>query len=154
MTTTTPRDKQYVLFFDGGSSGNPGPAGCGSVLYEDGVEIWSDSFYVGDWETNNTAEYMGLIRGLQEAVHRNIQHLLVKGDSLMVIQQMRGNYQVHAPHLQRLFYQACDVGAQIHQVFFEHVPRKMNMRADQLSRVRTRPPPSLATSDKTDDAKK
>lgn len=128
---------KYILMFDGGSSGNPGPSGSGSVLYEDGVEIWSDAHYVGDRETNNTAEYMGLIRGLKHVVERgNVDNLIVKGDSLLVIKQMRGEYKVNAPHIKVLQSVARELAGEIEKIEFIHIPRELNKRADELSRIR------------------
>jgi ribonuclease HI len=128
---------EYILMFDGGSSGNPGPSGSGSVLYEDGVEIWSDAHYVGDRETNNTAEYMGLIRGLKHVVERgNVDNLIVKGDSLLVIKQMRGEYKVNAPHIKVLQSVARELAGEIEKIEFIHIPRELNKRADELSRIR------------------
>ena len=71
---------EYVLFFDGCSKGNPGPAGAGAVIYHNDIEIWYDAIFVGKRETNNVAEYSGLICGLEEAVRQNIKQLSVKGD--------------------------------------------------------------------------
>ena len=122
--------------FDGGSTGNPGPSGSGSVLYENGVEIWSDAFYVGDRETNNTAEYTGLIRGLTESVNRNIDKLIVKGDSLLVIKQMKREYKVSTPHIKVLNSTATELANKIREIEWLHIPRALNKRADELSRIR------------------
>jgi ribonuclease HI len=122
--------------FDGGSTGNPGPSGSGSVLYKDSVEIWSDAFYVGDRETNNTAEYTGLIRGLTESVNRNIDKLIVKGDSLLVIKQMKGEYKVSTPHIKVLNSTARELAEKIREIEWQHIPRALNKRADELSRIR------------------
>ncbi len=135
MTSTS--TQQYVLYFDGGSSGNPGPAGSGSVLYDEaGVEIWADSYYVGDWETNNTAEYTGLLRGLEEIVSRDIQNVRILGDSQLVIRQMKGEYKVSSPHLQVLHAKAQALVTRVAQIDWQHIPRALNKRADALSRVR------------------
>lgn len=140
MTTSPNPTQQYVLYFDGGSSGNPGPAGSGSVLYQqDGIEIWSDSHYVGDLETNNTAEYTGLIRGLEEIVAREIQHVQILGDSQLVIRQMQGEYKVSSPHLQLLHAKAQALVTRVPHIEWQHIPRALNKRADALSRVRERP---------------
>ena len=80
----------YVLKFDGCSKGNPGPAGAGAGLYYNDVEVWSGKKFVGAKETNNCAEYCGLILGLQEAVKKNVRGLKVCGDSQLVIKQMKG----------------------------------------------------------------
>jgi len=130
---------KYTLFFDGCSKGNPGKAGAGAVLYRTDprkaelIEIWSYSEFVGATQTNNYAEYMGLILGLAEAVRKCLPNLLVKGDSLLVIKQMQGEYQVNAPHLQPLYQRACVLAKNIGSVEFQHVYRTANKRADALS---------------------
>ena len=132
----------YTLFFDGCSKGNPGKAGAGAVLYrekedkgeDEAEEIWSQAQFVGKKETNNYAEYMGLILGLEEVIKViDLQHLLVKGDSLLVIKQMQGVYQVKAPNLIPLYQRAVGLVKQLPSVEFQHVYRLANKRADALS---------------------
>jgi len=135
----------YTLFFDGCSKGNLGKAGAGAVLYvkngqgqdqdQELTEIWSHTEFVGEKQTNNYAEYMGLILGLVEANRKCLPNLLVKGDSLLVIKQMRGEYQVHAPHLQPLYQKACDLVKTIGSIQFQHVYRVENKRADALANL-------------------
>lgn len=127
---------KYTLFFDGCSKGNPGKAGAGAVLYRTDfelTEIWAYAQFVGETQTNNYAEYMGLILGLEEAVRKGLPNLLVKGDSLLIIKQMQGVYQVNAPHLLPLYQRACVLVKRIGQVEFEHVYRTENKRADALA---------------------
>jgi ribonuclease HI len=132
-------DSKYTLFFDGCSKGNPGKAGAGAVLYRTDddntelTEIWACAEFVGLKQTNNYAEYMGLILGLTEAVKKGLTNLLVKGDSLLIIKQMQGVYQVNAPHLQPLYQQAIALVKIIGRVEFEHVYRNKNKRADELA---------------------
>jgi len=125
----------YTLFFDGCCKGNPGRGGAGAVLYDDatGKEIWSESFFVGEKTTNNIAEYTGLFIGLKEAVKREIKHLQVKGDSLLVIKQMRGEYKVTSENIRGLFLQAKELEKQFLKIEFIHIYRKDNQRADTLS---------------------
>ena len=75
----------YTLFFDGCSKGNPGIAGAGAVLYKNQIEINAQSSFVGEKETNNVAEYHGLIMGMEIATSQGIKNLHVKGDSLLII---------------------------------------------------------------------
>ena len=96
------KDK-YTLFFDGCSKGNPGKSGAGAVLYKNDIELWSQAYFVGEKQTNNYAEYMGLIIGLEEAVKKNLSSLTVKGDSLLVIKQMSGSYKVNSPNIIGLY---------------------------------------------------
>ena len=124
---------QYTLFFDGCSKGNPGPAGAGAVLYEGHTEIWAKSFFVGNNSTNNVAEYTGLIIGLHAAVNKNIKELIVKGDSMLVIKQMKGEYKVHSKDMQSLYENAKSFEKSFNKIIYEHVYREYNKRADQLS---------------------
>jgi ribonuclease HI len=123
----------YTLFFDGCSKGNPGPAGAGAVLYHGNTEIWSKSIFVGNNSTNNVAEYTGLIIGLHEAVNKNIKELTVKGDSMLVIKQMKGEYKIHSKDMQRLYDNAKIFEKTFDKITYEHVYRNHNARADQLS---------------------
>ncbi len=129
----------YTLFFDGCSKGNPGKAGAGAVLYRtawgktDLIEIWSNSEYLGPKQTNNYAEYMGLLLGLAEAARSCLPNLIVKGDSLLVIRQMQGAYQVNSPQLSPLYQRAIAHAKTIGAVQYQHVYRTANKRADALS---------------------
>jgi ribonuclease HI len=124
---------KYILRFDGCSKGNPGPAGAGAVLYEDEKEMWSGHHFVGKKETNNVAEYNGLILGLREAVSQNINCLHVEGDSLLVIKQMRGEYKVKSENLFSLYEEAKKLEKKITTVTYQHIPRNKNAVADKLS---------------------
>ena len=123
----------YSLYFDGCSKGNPGKAGAGAVIYKNNIEIACISIFVGEKETNNIAEYNGLLIGLQEARKLGITHLEVKGDSQLVIKQMKGEYQVKAPTLLKLYQKAKQLQKEFTQISFTHVYRTDNKRADQLS---------------------
>lgn len=124
----------HTLYFDGCSKGNPGSAGAGAVIYnENGDHIYSISYFVGDKETNNVAEYTGLIIGLQKAIQMNIKQLAVNGDSQLVIKQMKGLYQVKSPTLNTLYKQAKILEKQIDRVTYNHVYRKENAVADKLA---------------------
>ena len=123
----------YTLFFDGCSKGNPGKSGAGAVLYKNDIETWSQSYFVGEKQTNNYAEYIGLIIGLEAAVEQNITHMTVKGDSLLVIKQMRGEYNVSSPNIIDLYKRAKELSSKIRTIEFIHVYRAYNKRADALS---------------------
>jgi ribonuclease HI len=129
-------DSKYILYFDGCSKGNPGPGGAGAVLYENDIEVWSDSIFVGKKVTNNIAEYSGLILGLEFVSSQkslNIEHLLVRGDSQLVIKQMMGEYKVNSPHLLELNTRALQIARKIKNVDFENVKREQKKRADALT---------------------
>lgn len=123
----------YEMYFDGCSKGNPGLSGAGAVIYKNGEEIWASSYFVSDSATNNVAEYFGLIRGLKRAVKMNIRSIIVKGDSLLIIKQMKGEYQVKSESMIELYEIAKEFESQFDTVNYNHVYRKYNKRADHLS---------------------
>ena len=124
----------YLFYFDGCCKGNPGPGGAGAVLYNNEQEIWSDCMFVGDKVTNNIAEYTGLLMGLQFATKQsNIKNLIVKGDSQLVIKQMRGEYKVNSENIKNLYKKAKEYEKMFESVQYLHVYRKDNKRADELS---------------------
>jgi ribonuclease HI len=127
------QEKIYVLHFDGCSKGNPGFAGAGAVIYEEGQEIYAKAVFVGEHETNNVAEYTGLIIGMQAAVERGIRKIVVRGDSQLVIRQMKGEYKVKSPGLLALYQQAKKIERHFASVTYQHIYREQNARADALS---------------------
>ncbi len=122
----------YTLMFDGGSRGNPGPCGCGFVIYKGDDCIHEGSTYLGV-NTNNHAEYMGLVLGLEKAVAINIKTLIVKGDSLLIIKQMNGEYKVKSDNLKSLHERANTASKKLNSVQFIHVKRELNKVADALA---------------------
>jgi len=126
-------EDEYILYFDGCSKGNPGLAGAGAVIYKNGLEIYSESVFVGTKETNNVAEYTGLLIGLTEAIRQKIKNLKVKGDSQLVIKQMKGEYKISSSHIMGIYQEAKKLQKQFHRISFEHVYREHNKRADELS---------------------
>jgi len=126
-------DDTFTLFFDGCSKGNPGKAGAGAVIYKNSTEIFSISSYVGDKETNNIAEYTGLIIGLSEAINLKIKKLNVKGDSELIIKQMNDEYKVKSTNILQLFKNAKKLTELFDEITFNHVYRNDNKRADELA---------------------
>jgi len=128
-----PESDAYMMAFDGCSKGNPGRAGAGAVIYCNRAEIWADAKFVGPKETNNVAEYAGLIMGLHEALRRNIKQLTVQGDSELIIKQMKKEYAVKSPNIKAYYEAAAALAAKFERVHFKHVYRNHNVRADALS---------------------
>ena len=126
---------EFVLYFDGCSKGNPGPAGIGAVIYKKGVEYWSSCKYIGNYKTNNESEYRALIFGLEAAIKYNIKTLSVCGDSLLVINQINKMYKVKHPKLYELYEQVDLLKSEFDYIDFNHVYRKDNKRADELSNI-------------------
>ncbi len=122
-----------TLYTDGGSRGNPGPAGIGIVLLrERGDVCCAGGRFLGEC-TNNVAEYRALIWGLKTAVNCGVTDLLVRADSELVVKQMRGEYRVKHPGLQPLFARAKDLARELSSVRYEHVRREANTHADELA---------------------
>lgn len=134
-TTIISPEKTYVLRFDGGSRGNPGTAGAGMVLYDSeyGVEIWSGYQYLGETNTNNEAEYMGLITGLQCARSLGIEHLVAQGDSQLILRQLEGRYKVNSPNLKAYYDEAVSLSKEFASFQTSHIERARNARADELA---------------------
>ena len=133
ISTQETNKDQYILKFDGCSKGNPGPAGAGAVIYKNGDVFWKSSAYVGKKETNNVAEYVGMLIGLQEAVKKNIKEIHVYGDSLLVIKQMRKEYAVNSISLKPYNKKAFELAKQIGKVRYSHIYRDQNALADRLA---------------------
>jgi len=123
----------YVLYFDGCCKKNPGPGASGSVLYKNNHEIWYDSTFSGEKVTNNIAEYYGLINGLQYLVNNNINYVTIRGDSLLIINQMTGKYKVKSNNIKELYNTAKSLESKLTNVTYEHVYREHNQRADELA---------------------
>lgn len=124
-----------TAYFDGGSRGNPGPAGWGAYLINDDGTVLAELSGALGVATNNVAEYHGLVAALQWAADNDVTALAVKGDSLLLVEQMRGNYKVKNEGLKPLHMKARMLVMQIGNVSFAHVPREKNKDADRLSNV-------------------
>jgi probable phosphoglycerate mutase len=122
-----------IAYIDGGARGNPGPAGYGvRIEQSDGtlVQEFHESIGVA---TNNVAEYRGLIAALEWARAHDCHALHVRSDSLLLVEQMRGNYKVKNAGLQPLYARARLLAHEIGRVTFEHVGRELNAHADRLA---------------------
>jgi ribonuclease HI len=124
-----------TAYFDGGARSNPGPAGYGVYIVDDQGNVQAELAGSLGITTNNIAEYNGLIAALQWAVDHNLDAIHIKGDSLLIIEQMRGNYKVKNEGLKPLHMRARMLVMQIGNVKFDHVPREQNKDADRLSNV-------------------
>ncbi|MFB3893307.1 MAG: ribonuclease HI family protein [Phycisphaerae bacterium] len=125
---------KVTINIDGGSRGNPGPAGCGVVISDAGTgkPIHEAGVFIGR-ATNNVAEYSGLIAGLQQAARLGATDVLVLSDSELLVRQMTGAYRVKNEALRDLFEEAQVLAAKFASCDFRHVPREQNARADELA---------------------
>ena len=122
-----------VAHIDGGARGNPGPAGYGVVLEDEGGnKLAALSEYLGH-QTNNFAEYQGLIAALEFAVHHGHKALKVISDSELMVRQIKGIYKVKNPTLQDLHARAKHLIAKLEWFSIGHVLRGHNQEADRLA---------------------
>lgn len=132
-----------VLYFDGGSRGNPGPSGCGAVLFdvtdtEASPQVVWERWHFMDFATNNVAEYGGLILGLEYMASLDPsmpRPHLIQGDSKLVIKQVQGTFRTLNAGLIPLRDRARSLMAalSIPVETMQHVPRDRNRRADWLA---------------------
>jgi len=126
-----PGGRSATANIDGGSRGNPGPAGYGvRILRDDEIVDLKGALPSA---TNNVAEYSGLLAALEWALESGVSTLHVKSDSELLVKQMRGEYRVKNAGLQPLFERAKQLSRQIGSVQFEHVRREFNKDADRLA---------------------
>ena len=124
-----------IAHIDGGARGNPGTAGFGvHVQDEEGREVASLYGYLGV-QTNNVAEYAGLLAALRWALQQNARPLTIRSDSELLVRQISGVYRVKNPVLQKLHASAMSLIRQVGQVRVTHVRREQNKEADRLANI-------------------
>jgi ribonuclease HI len=122
----------YQANVDGGSRGNPGPAAYGVVVRDPRGEIVARlKKYIGN-NTNNVAEYFGLIAALDYAQNHGIRALRVESDSELMVKQLRGQYKVKSEELKPLFERAKKMSQTFESFRITHVYREQNKEADAL----------------------
>jgi broad specificity phosphatase PhoE/ribonuclease HI len=123
-----------VVEADGGSRGNPGPAGYGAVVFDAATRavLVERSEAIGI-DTNNVAEYRGLIAGLTAARELGARRVAVRMDSKLVVEQMKGTWQIKNSALRDLARQAATLRQEFDEVTFEWIPREHNRHADRLA---------------------
>jgi ribonuclease HI len=128
-----PPEHHLVAFSDGGARGNPGPSGYGVVIQDEtGKKIATLSEYLGH-QTNNFAEYQGLIAALEYAVQHGHKALRVISDSELLVRQIKGIYKVKNAALQDLHGRAKELIAKLDWFSIGHVLRGKNQEADALA---------------------
>lgn len=126
-------NEKIIIYTDGGSRGNPGPAGIGVVLYNEKKErIAEISKYLGV-TTNNQAEYTALIEGLKKAKDLGAKEVSVFMDSELVVKQLKHEYKVKNKDLAPLFLQVYNLSLNFSKISFTHVYREHNSEADKLA---------------------
>ncbi len=123
----------YELYVDGGSRGNPGPSGAGAVIKgPDGTVVKRLKKGLG-MGTNNRAEYMALIMGVEAARKLGAERLCIYADSELMVRQISGRYKVKSPVLQPLYKRARGLLSSFKTFKITHIPRALNSEADGLA---------------------
>jgi ribonuclease HI len=123
----------FTAHCDGGSRGNPGPAGYGAVIEDPAGRVVARlSKYLGR-QTNNNAEYAGLLAVLNWAIENGVKHLRVVSDSELMVKQMKGAYKVSSPGLRPLWEEAKKRAGQFEGFEMRHTLRGGNKEADKLA---------------------
>jgi ribonuclease HI len=129
----TPPQHHLIAHSDGGARGNPGPAGYGVVIKdESGKKVAALSEYLGH-QTNNFAEYQGLIAALEYAIKHGPKALKLISDSELLVRQIKGIYKVKNAVLQDLHARAKELIAQLDWFSIGHAFREQNQEADRLA---------------------
>ena len=121
---------RVLLFTDGASKGNPGPAGAGWIIQdESGEALGKGGAFLGR-RTNNEAEYEAVIRGLHACLEAGANEVWLRSDSELLVKQINGTYRVKEERLQALYHQAREMLQKFRRFEVKHVPREQNSAAD------------------------
>ncbi len=121
------------VYSDGAARGNPGISGAGAVLVKPSGQVVDRLGKFLGVQTNNYAEYMGLLIGLRRARDLGVREIEVFADSELMIRQLGGRYQVKSATLRPLYEEAVKLLNDFSRVKLVHVPREMNKAADEMS---------------------
>src|SRR6202046_4266445 len=137
MSSQSPNSSDAIVAYcDGGSRGNPGPAGFGVYIQDSTGKVLAElSQYLGK-QTNNFAEYSALLAALEFAIAQGHRSLRVVSDSELMVKQMKGQYRVNSPELRPLYEEARRRVPKLARFQIQHVLREKNRHADRLA---TRP---------------
>ncbi|MGH9413326.1 MAG: ribonuclease HI family protein [Terriglobales bacterium] len=125
----------FVIHVDGGSRGNPGPAGYGVVICDPEGAVLDRIYASVGHQTNNFAEYSGLLAALRYAIAHGAKQVRILADSQLLVRQMEGRYAVKSPNLRPLFAEARRLALQIPSFSLTHVYREQNREADRLANL-------------------
>jgi ribonuclease HI len=123
---------KVVINVDGGSRGNPGPAGIAAVATDPSGEILAERGETIGKATNNVAEYRALLLGIELAKELEADEVEFVGDSLLIVEQVRGKWKVKQDHLRPLHTKVKDMLRELPSWSIRHVKRDENTRADEL----------------------
>ena len=126
---------RVIVNTDGAARGNPGPAGAGAIVVDPRGEVLAEVAEGLGETTNNVAEYTAAIRGLEAAEAIGAREVVLRSDSLLLVQQLTGRYRLKTEHLKPLHRQVMQLSTHFDRVIYEHVPRERNAEADRLANL-------------------
>ena len=128
-----PPEEPFIIYSDGASRGNPGPAAIGAVIFDgQGREVYRISRRLGV-ATNNEAEYRAAIAALEAALALGARRVELRMDSELVVRQLTARYKVRNPRLIRYHRRILSLRPRFQEVVVRHVPRGENLLADSLA---------------------
>jgi phosphoribosylglycinamide formyltransferase-1 len=123
---------ELIAYTDGASRGNPGPAASGFILTDpNGAQLEAKAFFIGR-NTNNVAEYTGIVKALEAAIKYGAKRLIVFSDSELLVKQINGEYKVKSEQIRPLFQQAVELLGRFENWKVQFVGRENNKEADRL----------------------
>ncbi|RJP46868.1 MAG: reverse transcriptase-like protein [Armatimonadetes bacterium] len=129
--------KKYIIYTDGASRGNPGPAASAFVIMDSESQILiKRSVYLGE-TTNNVAEYMAVKEALK-AIKEEFGSLLpvqviINSDSRLIVEQLSGRFKIKDEKMKRLYQEIKPLEIEVGAVFYNQIPREKNTVTDQLA---------------------
>ena len=122
-----------IVYTDGASRGNPGPASSGIVFYDqDENELYCFGEYLGE-QTNNYAEYTAVKKAIEIAAENKVEELVLRSDSQLLVRQILGEYKVKSSGLKPIYLECMDLIKKIKTFKVEHVRREFNKKADEIA---------------------
>ena len=123
--------KKLEIYTDGGSRGNPGPAGIGVVIWHGNELVGTYAKYIGE-ATNNQAEYQAVLYALEQAKRLRAEQIDIYLDSELAVSQLNRQFKIKDPDLGSLFVKCWNLMIGFKKVKFHHIPREKNREADKL----------------------
>ena len=124
-----------IIFTDGASRGNPGPAAIGAIIKDTGGKLITSISQPIGRATNNQAEYRAIITALEQAINLGVSQVEIRSDSELVTRQINGQYRVKTASLRPLYLQVKQLQGQFKDFSITHIPRHQNREADRLANM-------------------
>jgi len=125
--------RHLIIYTDGGSRGNPGPGAAAYVLSDKANNVIAGKAFFSEETTNNVAEYMGLLKGLEAAKKAGADSIEVFSDSELIVKQINGEYRVKSDNLKAVYNKCTDLLSGFDDWNISHISREKNTRADRLA---------------------